>query len=510
MMLKHFPVLFIFATLLAVAACSPGDLRATPTPTVVPLEAGARSGPVASPTPPPTVTAIPAPSPTPTAAPPTPLPTRPTISIPTPMVAPPGAQDEPQPALPQAEIVSPGLNIRSGPGLAYPVIGELRAGDIVDVLGIDRGGGWYQIELPGGEGPGWISAGSRYSRLLDESITPPTVAAPPLPEGAAAGAGSSPELSGKLILQESSGGNIYLIDLDRNDLRRLTTGIDPALSPDGTKIAFTRWGSGEFGSIWVYDLATGAETPILGETRQAKSPTWSPDGRTLIINFQHEGYREVRRICQTYPLGRSIPTPPLNAFDFSVEVTADGVRVCYKLPPDPHWSLRKIDVATGAFEDLTSDTYSFAPAWDPANPWRVLFDGDQGLMQLDVNRNESWPLTTDLRDHGPAMSPDGSRIAVNYKQHDHWEVYTIDAGGGARARLTKPPLLADPQYNSAAPAWSPDGRQIAFVTDRSGRWELWVMNADGSNQRPLLSPEVAARLDIQYNSVDERMISWGR
>jgi hypothetical protein len=34
------------------------------------------------------------------------------------------------------------------------------------------------------------------------------------------------------------------------------------------------------------------------------------------------------------------------------------------------------------------------------------------------------------------------------------------------------------------------------------------MNADGSNQHPLFSPETLAGLPLQYNGMDEHMLSW--
>ncbi|MDH3676003.1 MAG: hypothetical protein OES12_10960, partial [Anaerolineae bacterium] len=99
-------------------------------------------------------------------------------------------------------------------------------------------------------------------------------------------------------------------------------------------------------------------------------------------------------------------------------------------------------------------------------------------------------------------------LALTYKQHDHWEVYTLELETGARRRLTKPPILADPQYNSAAPAWAPDGAHLAFLTDRTGSWEIWVMEADGSGQRPLLLADIQAVLSIDYQGVNERMLNW--
>ena len=198
--------------------------------------------------------------------------------------------------------------------------------------------------------------------------------------------------------------------------------------------------------------------------------------------------------------------PPSNAYDFEFK----GFQLCFKLPPDPHWQLRRIDAATGAFEDLPSQTYSFAPTWDAANPWRVVFGSSIGLQQLDLNRGVFFPFSDDLHDHAPVMSPDGSAVAITYRQDNHWEVYTIDTATGARQRLTpSQPLLGEP-VNSAAPAWSPDGSRIAFVTDRRGKWEFWVMNADGSNPQPLFSAAVASRFNVQYHGVDERLISWGK
>jgi Tol biopolymer transport system component len=184
------------------------------------------------------------------------------------------------------------------------------------------------------------------------------------------------------------------------------------------------------------------------------------------------------------------------------------VKICYIYDEDLHWGLRRINLTSGSFKDLPRDTYSYTPAWDPQNPWRVLYDGDKGLMQLDITNGELWPITEDLRDTTPVFSPNGKMLALTYKQHDHWEVYTLDLATGERQRLTKPPLLADPQYNSASPAWSPDGSQLAFITDRTGQWEIWVMKADGSNQRPLFTSEIQNQLALQYWGMNERVLNW--
>lgn len=191
---------------------------------------------------------------------------------------------------------------------------------------------------------------------------------------------------------------------------------------------------------------------------------------------------------------------------------------CYTLLPHPFWGLRVVDVASGAFEDLPGDLFSYAPAWDPTNDWHLVYDGEMGLVNLDLNLGTNWPLTDDVNDHTPVFSPDGSKIAVSYWQHDHWEIHVLNADGTGRVRLTQTSIRAileqqvkgqmPKSWNNVAPAWSPDGSQIAFLTDRNGQWEIWVMNTDGSDQRPLFPESVQTQINLQYNGVDERVLSW--
>jgi dipeptidyl aminopeptidase/acylaminoacyl peptidase len=336
--------------------------------------------------------------------------------------------------------------------------------------------------------------------------------------GAAAQTEDSPE-KGTIVLQSASGGSIYAVEANDSNLRYLTTGIDPALSPDGQWVAFTRWDdtqNGALGSLWVINVDGGGERAILGNIHQPKAPTWSPDGTQIVISMQQGGRLQPEFKC-------SGEIPPRGAYDIRVKLDDDGdIKFCYTLPPHPFWGLRLVDVATGEFEDLPNDLFSYSPAWDPANEWHVVYDGEGGLMSLDHTRSEAatWSLTDDPNDHSPVFSPDGSQIAVSYWQHDHWEIHVLNPDGTGRVRLTETSLRAiaeqrlngeEPRsWNNVAPAWSPDGSQIAFLTDRTERWEVWVMSADGSDQRPLLPDEVYHQLQISFNAVDEKMLSWER
>jgi len=84
----------------------------------------------------------------------------------------------PQPGQPMVT-ANTHLNIRSGPGTAYSVLGVLGAGQTAKVTGISADAGWWQIQFSGAaDGHGWLSA--KYVTAQNTSNVP-VVQAPPLP-----------------------------------------------------------------------------------------------------------------------------------------------------------------------------------------------------------------------------------------------------------------------------------------------------------------------------------------
>ncbi len=286
------------------------------------------------------------------------------------------------------------------------------------------------------------------------------------------------QFSGKLLFQTTIGGDFYLIKADGTDLRRLTDGVDPAWSPDGGQIAFTRWR--EPRGVWVVDVTTGREWRVF-DWSQARWPSWSPDGREILFSRQHGGRLEEEEQC---------------FWGF-----------CFTIPARPHWRLGLVGVDGRGFREPPSDLISLAPDWSPDGR-QVVYQGEHGLTVRALDGEGASCLTDDSRDTSPVWSPDGRRITFTRRQHDHWEIYAIDADGRRLTRLTDTPTRPDGQPgHSAAAAWSPDGRFLAFLTDRSGKWEIWVMRADGSHPQPMFGSALDG-LTLDYHSVGERAISW--
>jgi serine/threonine protein kinase/Tol biopolymer transport system component len=80
----------------------------------------------------------------------------------------------------------------------------------------------------------------------------------------------------------------------------------------------------------------------------------------------------------------------------------------------------------------------------------------------------------------PAISPDGSRVAVAIGSQSSRDIWILDVARGSSTRFTFDPARDD------TPAWSPDGKNIAFTSNRGGQLDLYVKPADGSGEERLL------------------------
>ena len=110
----------------------------------------------------------------------------------------------------------------------------------------------------------------------------------------------------KVVFQDGWGYNqLHEVRLDGTGFRTITTACDcfegdPAYSPDGTRIAFTRLIEGSKVQIGIRDLASD-KVAMLQETEGAISdpntgqgvvpeqPAWSPDGRSIVYSVMDRG-----------------------------------------------------------------------------------------------------------------------------------------------------------------------------------------------------------------------------
>jgi WD40-like Beta Propeller Repeat/Lysyl oxidase len=212
---------------------------------------------------------------------------------------------------------------------------------------------------------------------------------------------------------------------------------DPAVSPDGRRIAFvsTRDGNEE---IYVADSRTGEVRRLTDDPRPDRRPAWAPHGRTI-----------------AWQSG----TP--DAADLYVMfANGEGKRL----------------VAGGPGDDVD-------PTWSPDGN-RIAFSSTRGgtrqLWAVPSLGGEPVQLAEiPGRVRAPAWGPGGLRIAFALESGSDSDIWALTLADGRTRKLTR-----GAPWDSR-PDWSPRGTHIAFARATGGRSSIWVVGADGAPGRPV-------------------------
>jgi TolB protein len=249
--------------------------------------------------------------------------------------------------------------------------------------------------------------------------------------------------------------NLYLIDSDGENLRRLTNDStvaqSAAWSPDGTKIAY---GSVKSGNQRIYelDLATGRERmlePVRGAGDYI-TPAYHPDGRTLAFSVLGN---DMRSGIFTYDIERNC---------------------CLAYLSGGPW-------------------YDIQPTYSPDGRWlafNTLRFGDHVPQVMVMPAEGGSAETLSPYEYGgggffssPDWSPNGDLVAFHgriERGRYHILVMSMAQGGRVLRQLTT-------EGNNEDPSWAPDGRHLVFVGERPWGYGLFVVDAASGRIRALLS-----------------------
>ncbi|MBA2466018.1 MAG: S9 family peptidase [Sphingomonas sp.] len=339
-----------------------------------------------------------------------------------------------------------------------------------------------------------------------------------------------------------------------SDLFDISLASDPRISPDGRQIAYVRLTADVMSdrmrpTIWLVDVASGRQHPVVAGTGNHSSPRWSPDGTRLAYVSNAEGSAP-QLFVRWMAAGEQARVTGLPNSPNSLEWSPDGRSIAYAMivpgdgpklgaspakPEGAQWAapleiidqvtyredgagylkpgfshLFIVDAAGGAPRQLTFGAFH--------HNGQISFTPDGGSLLFSANSNEDWqrqPLEAELFQLGlatgnvrrlttrkgpdtvPLVSPDGRRVAFfgfddNGDAFNNFSLYLMDLAGGAPRQIA-----AGLDRSIDAAQWAADSRSLVIKYDSEGKGRLARVSLDGRVQ-PLTDTLAGGSLDRPY------------
>ncbi len=266
---------------------------------------------------------------------------------------------------------------------------------------------------------------------------------------------------------------------------------DPQISPDGSKVLYTRnykdiMTDANLSNLWIVDFDGHNHRPITNGAHHDASPRWSPDGRRFVYRSDKSGksqlylYRIEGNIEQQLTnLSQGFGTPYWSpdghwlAFTMSVPYEEDSFVKMPKKPKGAKWNDPPVVVDKMKYR---SDGSGYVK-----NQYRQIF-------LLTTHGGTPIQLTNDPYHHGGQLtwSRDGESLFYSANGHDdrvqnprNPEIYRLDVEDRKSTQIT------NRKGPDGSPVMSPLGDKIAYL-GYDDAWQgyqitrLYLMNLDGS------------------------------
>jgi dipeptidyl aminopeptidase/acylaminoacyl peptidase len=281
---------------------------------------------------------------------------------------------------------------------------------------------------------------------------------------------NSGEPANPAFLQTSTARNIWIINKDGNQLRKITAGSNFKISPDGKKLAYT-----SAGQIWTLSLTDTITKPEkLFQSRGGQSQIrWSPDG-TMIAFTSNRGdhsfigiyhlttknvsFAETSMDNDTYPTW----SPDSRQLAYIRIPNMNGIIPFVPVREGNPWSIRSFDIQSGKTKEL----------------WKASAGkGSVFLNDIPVEENLLWWCA-------------GEQLIFPYEKNGWQRLYSLNVNTGVSKLLTS----GDGEIENVT--LSDDRKTIYYTTNISdiNRRHIWKLSiADAKTEQLTKGNEIEWR-----------------
>jgi dipeptidyl aminopeptidase/acylaminoacyl peptidase len=282
-----------------------------------------------------------------------------------------------------------------------------------------------------------------------------------------------------------------------SDLYKLRSAGGVALSPDGTRLAYSinrNDGAGRpYSQLSIMTLADGHSVAFSKEKDPSGGGEWSPDGQWVAYSGK---LGDKSGLIVAHPDGSGAKflsalegtNNPLPTTGRRFAWSPDSKRLAFvHAVPGP-------ETADATGDPMVITRYLYKPDYDEG---LTHFNDNRRLhiFVADISSGQIRQLTNGSHyEHSIDWSPDGREIAFvsnrepNEDQFFNYDLFALNPANGAIRRIT---ATENAEYQ---PRWSPDGKNIVYLGTKRGLTDLettmedthvWLIDADGRNRREL-------------------------
>ncbi len=294
--------------------------------------------------------------------------------------------------------------------------------------------------------------------------------------------------------------------------------VDPAISPDGERIAFARSGVQPVERIYVASVADPSDSVMLTQggiaARGDRNPTWSPDGRSIC----YEGSGALWIV----PANGGVPRR-LSGYQFDADPcwAPDGRDIYFSSFGEGTLAIWRVGAGGGRLQRLTMGA---GPESHPS----ISRDGatlayttgmtGRSLLVLDRSTGREMQVPNVRNSIMGAISPDGRFLVYQATRTGSQTDFWVQPLLNGRPSGDPAPLMSQPGIPSH-PMFSPDGRWVAYyIIGEDGGRDIWVTpfprgmparfteGPSTQNEQPAWSPDGTL---LAYVSVSgDRRLIW--